>query len=74
MRITDLDVCVLQIINRIVHAHTPLRAKYSFLPSVRSEGAGMCQEIKYPYTPLFSERVSNVDLESVLPWLGLDNE
>lgn len=47
LRITALDVCVLQIINKVERAHTPLWAKNSSLSSVWSEGAGMGQETEY---------------------------
>lgn len=65
LKITALDVCVLQIINKIEHAHTPICAKCSFLAGVWSERAGMCQAIKYLYATVFRETVKGG------PWVCL---
>lgn len=70
LRITALDVCVLQIINKTEHAHTPICAKCSSLAGVRSEGAGMCQAVKYLCMPLFAEWLANVTLGLSFPGWG----
>lgn len=56
LRITALDVRVLQIINKVEHAHTSLWAKNSSLWSVWSEGAGTGWETEYlQYATVFGK-------------------
>lgn len=73
LRIPALDVCVLQIINKIDHAHTPICAKRCFLAGVKWGGKNVPGNKISVHATVYRKTVK-CGLWVCLSWLGLENE